>query len=117
MDEKGSVGHRHARLQGVILEELRAVLRDDVSDPALVDVRLTAVVLSIDYRNARVHFTLSATEGAIRGERARAERALVRATPFLRSRLAEAVDLKRIPDLRFVFDGIAADDDGTPRSH
>jgi ribosome-binding factor A len=116
VDEKGGAGYRHARLQGVILEELRAILRDDVSDPALVNVRVSAVVLSVDYRNARVHFALRASEGAIGSQRGPAERALVRATPFLRARLAEAVDLKRVPELRFVFDGVAADDEGTPCS-
>jgi ribosome-binding factor A len=54
-DEEGA-GYRHERVQGLILEELCALLRDDVSDPALIDVRITAVVLSVDYRHARIHF-------------------------------------------------------------
>jgi ribosome-binding factor A len=32
------------------------------------------------------------------------ERAFTRASPFLRARLAEGVELKRTPDLRFVFE-------------
>jgi ribosome-binding factor A len=32
------------------------------------------------------------------------ERAFTRAAPFLRARLAEAVELKRTPELRFVFE-------------
>lgn len=103
--EEGA-GHRHERLQGLILEELRALLRDDVSDPALVGVRITAVVLSIDYRHARVHFALDAAD-----ERARAEQGLARATAFLRARLGSAIDLKRVPDLRFVFDAVSPGDD------
>jgi len=94
--EDEHAGHRHARLQSLILEELRALLRDDVSDPALAEVSLSAVVLSIDYRHARVHFAAP--------DRRRAEAALARATPFFRARLGEAIDLKRVPDLRFVFD-------------
>ena len=94
--EDESAGHRHARLQSLILEELRSLLRDDVSDPALGDVLVTAVVLSIDYRHARVHYTSA--------HRSRAEPALARATPFLRARLGEAIDVKRVPDLRFVHD-------------
>lgn len=97
-------GHRHARLQGLILDELRSLLRDDVSDPALADVRATAVVLSADYRNARVHFALPASS---EGERERVERSLARATPFLRAQLSAAIDVKRVPELRFVFDGYA----------
>jgi len=116
-NENEGAGYRHARLQGLILEELRALLRDDVTDPALTEVRITAVVLSVDYRHARVHFALRGAAHGVDQERGRVERALGRATPFFRARLAEAIDLKRVPDLRFVFDGVAApDDDGVPCS-
>ena len=106
-DEEGA-GHRHARLEGLILEELRALLRDDVTDPALNDVRISAVVLSVDYRHARVHFVLLGAEQDAGGARIPSERALARASPFLRARLADAIDLKRVPDLRFVFDGVVS---------
>jgi ribosome-binding factor A len=102
-------------VQSLVLEELRALLRDDVSDPALADVRLVAALLSVDYRHAKVHFVLS---GASITSRRSAEHALQRATPFLRARLADALDTKRVLDLRFVFDGVAAtkpDDDGGGR--
>jgi ribosome-binding factor A len=113
-DDEGA-GHRHLRVQSLVLEELRALLRDDVSDPDLHDVRVVAVVLSVDYRHAKVHFVLS---GAAVAEPPVAQRALARATPFLRARLAEAVEMKRVPDLRFVFDGIehAGDDGSVPGS-
>lgn len=80
-------------------EELQSILRDDVSDPELEGVVVSAVVLSPDYRNARVHFLVP------RGRpRTAVERAFARAAPFLRARLAEAVELKRTPDLRFVYE-------------
>lgn len=91
-----------------MLEELRALMRDDVSDPTLANVRVAAVVLSVDYRHARVHFTLASGLELRRP----VERALTRATPFLRARLADAIDLKRTPELRFVFDGVALPEDG-----
>ena len=108
-DEEGA-GHRHLRVQSLILEELEALLRDDVSDTELADVRVVAVVLSVDYRHAKVHFVLAATPPA---DPRLAQRALERATPFLRARLAEAVEMKRVPELGFAFDGIVppADDD------
>jgi ribosome-binding factor A len=109
--EEEGAGYRHARLEGLVLEELRALLRDDVSDPALMSVVITAIVLSVDYRHARVHFALREGTQNESHERARAERALGRATPFLRARLGDAIDLKRIPDLRFVFDGVAGKGD------
>jgi ribosome-binding factor A len=92
-------GHRHGRLEVSIREELSSILRDDVTDPELEGVSLSAVVLSADYRSARVHFLVP------RGRpRSAVERAFARAAPFLRARLAEAVELKRTPDLRFVYE-------------
>jgi ribosome-binding factor A len=102
-------------VQSLVLEELRSLLRDDASDPDLSDVRVVAVVLSVDYRHAKVHFVL--TGQAVVGAPV-AQQALTRATPFLRARLAEAVEMKRVPDLRFVFDGMepSGDDAGAPCS-
>jgi ribosome-binding factor A len=109
--EESSAGYRHARLEQLLLEELRALLRDEASDPALERVRLMALKLSVDYRHAKVHFVLpsSARRGPDEAaERAAAGRALTRATPFFRARLADAIELKRLPDLRFVPDTSAA---------
>lgn len=85
--EEEGANFRHERIQALILEELRALMRDEVADPTLAGVRVTAVVLSADYRHARVHFALTAGSE----QRRVVERALVRATPFLRGRLADAV--------------------------
>ena len=110
--DRESAGYRHARLERLILEELRALLREDVSDPALTDARITSLVLSVDYRHARVHFAMcGAVSDDIERERAGVERAFERATPFLRAQLADAIELKRVPDLRFVFDGMVLRDD------
>jgi ribosome-binding factor A len=105
--EKESAGHRHERLQTSLLEELGAIVRDDVSDPDLEGVELKAVVLSPDSRNAKVHFMVP------RGRsRSAVERAFIRATGFLRGRLVDGIELKRAPDLKFVFDGeIASKED------
>ncbi|MFO0678730.1 MAG: ribosome-binding factor A [Polyangiaceae bacterium] len=99
-------GHRLLRLQELLLDELRGLVRDDVHDPALSGTVLTALVLSVDYRHARVHFVLPAGDTS-KGARDRAEKVFERVTPFLRARVAEALDLRRVPDLRFVFDGHA----------
>ena len=100
-DDEG-VGHRHARLQELIFEELRSLFADDISDPDLEDVTIVAVVLSVDYRHARVHFALGGHAQRAHAPAASIDRALRRAMPWLRRRLAEAIDLKVTPDLRFV---------------
>ncbi len=109
-----SAGYRHERLQGLIEEELRALLADEVTDPALYGVRVRAVVLSVDYRNARVHITAPGEAAREREVRDEKTRALERASGFLKRRLGDEIDIKRAPDLRFVFDGVdvLSDDDG-----
>lgn len=100
-----SSGHRLERLEQLMLEELRALFEDELSDPRLEDVVPLAVVLSPDYRHARVHCTApSAGPG-----RSAVERALVHASSFLRRRIAEAIEFKRVPDLRFIVDAERAE--------
>jgi ribosome-binding factor A len=104
--EPEAAGHRHERLSRLLREEIEAVVRDELADPRLEGVRITTVELSVDYKNARVGFIEAA--GVERHERERLERLLERATPFLRRRLADALDLKQVPLLRFAWDAYAA---------
>jgi ribosome-binding factor A len=98
-------GYRHERLSRLLREELDALVRDELGDPRLEGVRITTVELSVDYKNVRVGFVGPATGHDARD---RMGRALARATPFLRARLAEALDLKVVPVLRFAWDAYAA---------
>jgi len=98
--EDGPAAHRIARLTELLHDELRAIFRDDVSDPALAGLDIPAVVLSVDYRHLRVHCTLP--PGA--APRREVARRLERAKPFVRARLADAVDMKRTPEIDFVID-------------
>lgn len=94
-------GLRHPRIERSILEELRALLRDDVADPTLEGVVVTAVVLSADQRHARVHWACPPGIPI-----AVVDRALARAKGFLRARLTDGLPLKRTPDLGFVCEGV-----------
>lgn len=108
-EEARAGGYRHARLQQILKEELDALVRDELGDPRLDGVHITTLELSVDYKNARVGFILERARERTREERERAERGLAHATPFLRSRLVESVDLKVVPALRFVWDRDAAE--------
>jgi ribosome-binding factor A len=99
-----SSGHRHARLSQILREELDALLRDELTDPGLEGVFFVSCELSVDYRNARIGYGLDGDARDAPEARRRAERALERATGFMRARLVEALDTKRAPELRFVFD-------------
>jgi len=91
-------GHRGERVADLIRAELARALREEVRDPLLGFVTLTAVRLSSDLRSARVYISVLDRDA----ERTLA--ALRRATPFLRRTLAHGAGLRFTPDLRFVFD-------------
>lgn len=84
------------------------MLHDEVADPALEGIRPIEVHLSPDASHARVGYIVvgSVTLDEQRAK-LRTRSALERATGFLRSRLASALDLKRTPDLGFVFIGVS----------
>lgn len=107
---KEAAGYRHARLEGILLEEIRSLLRDDVSDPELFPVRISSVSLSVDYRHVRIHYIIATKErfSIIKDT----EKALLRCSAFLRNNLALDLDLKRTPDLRFICDGLCSIEEG-----
>ena len=96
---------RHLRLQATLFEEVSLLFRGELSDPLLEGVVVTSLELSADGRQARIGFTLP-SERQESGS-APVEEALARASGFIRSQLALGLNLKRVPNLRFVCVGVA----------
>jgi len=117
-----NAGFRSLRLEELFRQELNSLLDAEVNDPRLDGARVTRVELSRDGSSARVWFTLPAQRerAALPGETlprtiegvspSDAREAFERAAGFLRSRLCDAVPLKRIPDLRFRHDPVLVGD-------
>lgn len=99
-----SAGFRGQRIEELFREELNSLLDSEMSDPRLAGVRVTSVELTRDGSRARAWFTSTHTEAGEREVLATLERA----SGFLRSRLCEALPLKRAPELRFRSDPTAA---------
>ena len=90
-ERESSTGIRTVRLQELIREELNLLLRTVVQDPRLADVEITLVELTGDGSCARAWYTSEIdSDDELEG-----------AAGFLRSELAEAMALKRTPELRF----------------
>jgi ribosome-binding factor A len=88
-------GARTVRLQELMRQELNFLLRGEARDPRLDGVEVTIVELSGDGSRARIWFTCEPDH-----ERDALD-ALDGAAGFLRDDLAEALGLKRTPELRF----------------
>ena len=88
---------RHLRVGTELQRVLNELLHTAVKDPRLKDVRASEVEVSGDLGVARVFFS-SLTPDA---DPAPIIAALVRATPFLRTRVGRELKLRRVPELRF----------------
>jgi ribosome-binding factor A len=97
-----AVGFRSLRLEELFREEMNSLLDGEVNDPRLDGAHVTRVELSRDGSRARIWFSKPAREGAPSVEETRA--AFDHAQGFFRSRLCDALWLKRMPELRFRHD-------------
>lgn len=95
---------RGSRLEQFFREELNSLLNDEINDPALEGARVTWVELSRDGSRARIWFAFLHRKETF--DAASVQAAFARASGFLRSRLCDALALKRMPELRFRHDPI-----------
>jgi ribosome-binding factor A len=91
---------RHQRLGAQVQRTLSELLRFEVKDPGLKDLSLTAVDLSRDLSVARVYFSLLHPDG----DPVPVQEGLERAAGFLRRRLGRELEIRHVPELRFVHD-------------
>ena len=91
---------RPARVGDQIRVEISELLAREVSDPGIGFITVTRVNVTPDLQQARVFYTSLGDEKA----RRESQRALSRATPFLRRQLGRRLRLRRIPELQFFFD-------------
>ena len=91
---------RAQRVGEQIQRELAQMLRDEVKDPRVGRITITAVEVSPDLSHAKVFVTdLAGSEHADE-----AVRALDRTAGFLRSELAHRIRMYSVPQLHFVYD-------------
>src|SRR5262245_58578351 len=93
-------GSRPARIGEEIRMELADLLAREVRDPGIGFVTVTHVKVSADLQVARAYYTTLGDDAA----RKNTAKALERAKPFLRQRIAGRLGLRRAPELAFQFD-------------
>lgn len=101
-------GHRPDRVGDQIRQVLSDLLsRGGVHDPGIGFITLTRVKVTADLQLARVYYTTLGDPAA----RRETEKALARATPFLRRHVGSRLQLRRVPELQFLFDESVAHQD------
>ena len=104
---KATKSRRSERVGEQIRAELARLLREEVTDPRIGLVTLTRVDVAPDFSNARVYWSVLAERpraADAEAQGADTQAGLESAAGFLRSRLAGALALRRVPELRFVYD-------------
>lgn len=91
--------HRPQRVADLLQQQLAELLRKESSDPRFAGVTITAVEISKDLAHAKIYITLL-DETKV----AETLQALNRAEGFLRHLLADQLDLRITPHLRFYYD-------------
>ena len=91
---------RAARLADEIQRELARLLRDEVKDPRVGMVTITAVEVAADLGHAKVYVTTLAG----REHAADTLKALQRTSGFLRSEVAKRLSTYSVPQLAFAYD-------------
>jgi ribosome-binding factor A len=92
--------HRVARLNEQVKRELTDILRNVLRDPRVSDVTVTRVQTTSDLQQSRIFITTLATDE----ERQTIMEGLLAARAFLRTGLAQRIQLRRVPELLFEWD-------------
>jgi ribosome-binding factor A len=93
-------GSRPSRIGDQLRAELADLIARQVHDPGIGFLTITYVTVTPDLQIARVYYTTFGDAAA----RRETDRALHRATPFLRRQIGSRLRLKRVPQLEFFFD-------------
>lgn len=91
--------NRSERVAGQIRRDLATLLQKELKDPEVGFVSLSDVEVSRDLSHAKVYITCFDPESA-----PTSIKALRRAAPFLRSRLAKMMRMRHVPELHFAHD-------------
>ena len=87
------------RLNHVIQEEISMILMKEVKDEDIKFVTITGVETTNDLSFAKVYYTVLNKE-----KLKEAEEALERASSFIRTKLANTIEVRHTPELRFIYD-------------
>jgi len=91
---------RIERVEGLIIKEVSSIIREDVNDPRIGFISLTRVKLSPDLENANIFVSILGDEK----QKNDSMYGLNSARRFIRGKLGDVLEMRQVPELRFVRD-------------
>ena len=87
------------RLNHTIQEVISIILMTEVKDEEIKFVTVTGVETTSDLSYAKIYYTVLDNS-----KKEKTQDALDKASPFIRTKLAEKIDVRHTPELKFVYD-------------
>ena len=87
------------RLNHVIQEEISMILMKEVKDENIKFVTITGVETTNDLSFSKVYYTVRNQD-----KLNETQEALEKASSFIRTKLANTIDIRQTPELRFIYD-------------
>ena len=91
---------RAERVSGLIQQTLSEILQRSIKDPRLSSVSITGVKMTADLKLARIYFVTSGQFSS----REEAAAGFRKAHGYIKHTLAQSLELRYMPDLRFFYD-------------
>ncbi len=88
---------RHDRVAQAIKEEVSIILHDKIKDPRIGFITITRVELSADLKNAKIFFSVLGKDENLK----KTKEALSSASGFIRSLIAQRINLRIAPEIIF----------------
>lgn len=86
------------RLNNAFIEKISEIIHNEIKDNDVKMVTITDARITNDLSFAKIYFTTMDTD------RKKVLDALNKASGFIRSKLCEKVDIRKMPDISFVYD-------------
>lgn len=87
------------RLNHAIQQEISIILMREIKDEEIKLVTITGVDTTNDLSYAKVYYTV-----LDESKKEKTEEALKKASSFIRTKLAERIDIRHTPELKFIYD-------------
>lgn len=87
------------RLNHTIQQEISMILQTEVKDEHIKFVTITGVDTTSDLSFSKIYYTVLDKE-----KMDSTKEALEKASPFIRTKLAERIDIRHTPELKFIYD-------------
>ena len=86
------------RLNNAFVEKISEIIHDDVKDSNVKMVTITDARVTNDLSFAKIYFT------TMDNDRKKVLKALNKASGFIRSKMCEKIDIRKMPEISFVYD-------------